>query len=306
MVKKKTISVVAPASWIKEDYLRTAVEFLEKFDFNVKCADQVHFTNQSYMAGSDEDRIAAIHQAFLDPNTDIILCAKGGYGTSRILDRLDKKIVNKANKIFLGYSDITLLNLFLLKNAPLTRTYFSPNLIDIAYLNSDITKPTLRYFINFLNGIPDETSLFQLVSQARVLKSGKAQGELVGGTLTILMNTLGTPFEIETDNKILFIEDKREYAFKVERMLYHLKHCGKLDNIKGLIVGKFFETPEYHIPFGKSMEEMFVDFFKDYDIPIVYNFPLGHDDNKIPLPLNRKIQLDTDSINFGLKAIDLL
>ena len=306
MKMKKTISVIAPASWIKEEYLQTAVAFLEKFDFNVKCANQIHFTDKSYMAGSDQARIDAIHQAFQDPQTDIILCAKGGYGTSRIIDKLDTNIVNNAKKIFLGYSDITLLNLFLLKNAPLTKTYFSPNLIDIAYLNADITKPTLRYFINFLKGIPDDISLSKLLTQARILKSGKAQGNLVGGTLTILMNTLGTPFEINTTNKILFIEDKREYAFKVERMLYHLKHCGKFDKIKGLIVGKFFETPEYHIPFGKNMEEMFSDFFKDYDIPILYNFPLGHDTNKIPLPLNREILIDTDLSNFGLKSFNLL
>ncbi len=306
MEKRKTISIIAPASWIKEEYLQIGIKFLEDIGFNIKCADQVHATASSYMAGPDRTRIAALYTAFEDPETDIILCAKGGYGTSRILDKLDKRILNNSHKIFLGYSDITLLNLFLLKNAPLTKTYFSPNLIDIAYLEADIQKPTLRYFVNFLKRIPDEKSFSDLLRQTRVLKPGKAEGKIVGGTLTILMNTLGTPFEIDTENKILFIEDKREYAFKVERMLYHLKHCGKLKTIKGLIVGKFFETPEYHIPFGKSMEEMFLDFFQDTSIPILYNFPLGHDNNKIPLPLNRKIFLDTAKENYGLRAVDLL
>ena len=157
-----------------------------------------------------------------------------------------------------------------------------------------------------MHRLPDQATLNQLLSQTKILKHGRAHTQIIGGTLTIMMNCLGTPFELDTNNKILFIEDKKEYAFKVERMLYHLKHAHKLDNIKGLIIGKFFETPEYHIPFGKDMETMFLDFFKDYDIPILYNFPLGHCDNKIPIPLNRTILLDTQKPNFGLRSTDLL
>ncbi len=97
---KKTISIVAPASWIKDEYLHASINFLKQNGFNVKCATQVRFTPTSYMAGSDEDRISALHQAFQDEETDIILCAKGGYGTSRILDKLDVKILNNPNKIF--------------------------------------------------------------------------------------------------------------------------------------------------------------------------------------------------------------
>lgn len=304
-MKQKMISIIAPASWIKEEYLTCAVQFLRNSGFDVKCANQVHAVENSYMAGTDEERIYAIHEAFNDKDTDIILCAKGGYGCSRILDKLDKNIINNPNKLFLGYSDVSILNLFFAKYAPKTKIYFSPNLIDIAYLNADINHPTLKYFTSFLSGKPDETAFSKLLRQTTVLKHGKCSGELIGGTLTILMNTLGTPFEIDTNNKILFIEDKKEYVFKVERMLYHLKHAGKLNSIKGLIVGKFFETPEYHIPFGRDMKTMFSDFFKNYDIPILYNFPLGHNENKMPIPLNKMVCIDTQKENFGLSALNM-
>ena len=306
MSKKPTISIIAPASWIKEEYLNTAICFLEKNNFMVKCSNQVHFTEKSYMAGTDEERIDAIHNAFTDHETDIILCAKGGYGTSRILNALNHNIINNPQKKFLGYSDITLLNLYLQKYAPETKTYFSPNAIDIAYLNANINEPTLQYLVHFLHNETDYLSFSKLISQTKILKNGKAFGNTIGGTLTILMNSLGTPFEIDTHNRILFFEDKREFAFKVERMLYHLLHAGKLETIKGVIVGKFFETPEYHIPFGKDMETMFSDFFKNYDIPILYNFPLGHCDNKMPIPLNRHISIDTQKQFFGLNPLDFL
>ena len=302
----KSISIVAPASWIKEEYLVLAQNFLENEGFDLKCASQIHYRENSYTAGSDEERVNALHNAFQDKDTDIILCAKGGYGSARILELLDKNIINNSQKKFLGYSDITLLNLFMAKYAPETKVYFSPNLIDIAYLNADKAHPTIKYFLSFLNGNPDHEAFSKLLQQAKILKHGVAKGKIIGGTLTILINTLGTPFEIDTDGKILFIEDKKEFAFKVERMLYHLKYAGKLKNIKGIIVGKFFETPEYHIPFGRTMEEMFLDFFKDYDIPILYNFPLGHDQYKMPLPLNKEVKIDTRQVNFGLSAVDML
>ena len=206
MNTKKTISIVAPASWIKDEYLDTSINFLKQNGFNIKCAPQVRFTPNSYMAGSDEERISALHQAFQDEETDIILCAKGGYGTSRILDKLNVKILNNPNKIFLGYSDISLLNLFLTKYAPLTNVYFSPNLIDIAYLNCDSKENTLKYLLNFLSRQPDDDSFTALLRQTKVLKNGNATGKLIGSTLTIMMNCLGTPFELDTNNKILFID----------------------------------------------------------------------------------------------------
>ncbi len=129
----------------------------------VKCSNQVHFTENSYMAGTDEERVDAIHNAFTDHETDIILCAKGGYGTSRILNALNHNIINNPQKKFLGYSDITLLNLYLQKYAHKTKTYFSPNAIDIAYLNANINEPTLQYLVNFLHNETDYLSFSKLI-----------------------------------------------------------------------------------------------------------------------------------------------
>ena len=206
----KNISIVAPASWIKDEYLFSAVNFLKSNGFKLKYAEQVRQTQNSYTAGSDADRINSLHEAFQNPETDIILCAKGGYGTSRIIDKLDVNILNNPHKIFLGYSDISLLNFFLIKYAPLTKVYFCPNLIDIAYLNCNPQENTLKYLINFLHRLPDQATLNQLLSQTKILKHGRAHTQIIGGTLTIMMNCLGTPFELDTNNKILFIEDKKD------------------------------------------------------------------------------------------------
>lgn len=299
----KTISIIAPASWITQEYLDLSVAFLKQQGFKIKVSEQVT-KRHGYMAGTDNERLVALYNAFEDKEVDIILCAKGGYGSSRLLSQIDFARLNH-EKIFCGYSDITLLNLALLKNTQKPQIFFSPNLIDISYLNNDINHPSLSYLVKSLSNTFDLNLFSNLISQTEVIKEGKAIAPIIGGTLTILMTSLSTPYEIETDNKILFFEDTKEFVFKIERMLWQLKHANKLSKIKGLVVGKFYETPEYHIPFGLSMKEMILEFFKDINIPILYNFPLGHTDNKMPIKLNHTISIDTSKTNFGLNFSDM-
>ncbi|MCV6599648.1 MAG: LD-carboxypeptidase [Alphaproteobacteria bacterium] len=294
---KKTIGIIAPASWIKEDYLKSATNFLKDNNFNVVVAPQVSQQN-GYLAGTDEEKIKYLHEFFIDDNIDIILCAKGGYGSIRLLDKIDYNLINK-KKIFIGYSDISMLNIALTKYSPNIDVFFGPNLIDIAYLNCDKNHDTLKYLVKFLKQENNKKLRNEIISKnIKILKEGKCKGNISGGTLTIIMANMGTPYELDLNNKILFIEEKKEFIFKVERMLYQLKNAGKLDNIKGLIVGNFYETPQYHIPFHCSMSDMIADFFKDYNIPIILNFPAGHCDDKIALPLEKEVTINTKSKNI--------
>ena len=290
---KKTIGIVSPCSWMTQEYIDIASSFLENHGFGVKVSQQSFFQT-GYTAGSDAQRINAIHEAFMDDEINVVMCAKGGYGAIRIVDNIDFELLNRYPKPFLGYSDATILDIAISLKAPNVPVFFAPHLLDIAYLNGDINHPTLQHLVNFLKGKEDTGVKNNLIKQSIVLKPGKAKGIITGGTLTISLTTLGTSTEVDTNGKILFFEEKKEFAFKVERLLFQLKRAGKLDNIKGVIVGKFYETPEYHIPFDKTMDELVLDIFKDKDIPIISNFPAGHCDIKMPLPFNKEVIIDTE------------
>ena len=301
-----TIGLVAPASGITKEQFEVATNYLHQQGFKLKYPDELNVQHPFYTAGSKEQRAFLLNQALNDPDIDILLCVKGGYGSCQILDLLDKNILSSTDKIFLGYSDITLLNLFFLKNAPNLKIYFSPNLIDIAYALKDKNTYFLEYFSSFLKHQLKIDIFTSLLKQTKVFRNGIASGELVGGTLTIILNSLGTSFEIDTYNKILFIEETKEYFFKIERMLYQLKYAGKFENVKGIILGDFSSSLDYRIPFGKDIEQLLYDFFKEYKYPILYNFPIGHGFSKIPVPINRFVSLDTREENFGLSAKDVL
>jgi muramoyltetrapeptide carboxypeptidase len=226
-----------------------------------------------YFAGSDRDRAADFLEMMQNDAVDAIICARGGSGAARILPYLDQSPLPA--KIVVGLSDITTLLLYLSAkhrlvtfHGPMVATQFGKD------PESAVTKQAQENLFQILSG---ESVSFSS-PQVTALKPGQAEGVLIGGCLTLICTTIGTPYEIDTDDRILFIEDINEAPYRIDRMLYYLKTVRKLDKIRGLIVG---EMPDCH---PHLLPEVILEFFADTDIPILFGFPSGHGEAIFTLP----------------------
>lgn len=262
-----TIGIVAPGRKLEAPYLLKAREFIENQGYLVEFGSSVFSNNHSYLSAQDKDRLADLQEMVNNPSIKAILCARGGYGTTRILDQVDLTKLDKNPKWICGFSDITALHLKL-------------NLAGIQSIHC--TMPIL--FSNEESKISIE-SLFNLLAGKNVLieaplnsynRLGECNGELIGGNLSILVDSLGTSTEIETTNKILVLEEIDEPAYKIDRMMVHLKRSGKLDNLAGLVVGHMTNISEGELPFGESVYQIILNHIKDSH-PVAFHFPIGHE-----------------------------
>lgn len=278
------IRIVSPAGQTDEKYILPAVEWLRKEGFSVEIGKYV-FARHFRFAGTDKQRFEDLQEALDDPETAVVLCARGGYGTVRIIRDLDFTNFLQTPKWVAGFSDITILHACL-------------NNLGVASVHGAMP----RYLLEE-NGKPSEnlSSLLRLLSgdavqysftASGVNRPGAATGELVGGNLSILCSLMGTRFELKTDGKILFIEDIDEYLYHADRMMMQLKLSGKLENLKGLIVGDFTGMKDNESPFGKTIHEIIRDAVEDYDYPVAFGFPAGHDKKNLALAFGTEWQLN--------------
>lgn len=266
--KGDTIGLVCPAGYMAPDRFQKCKAVLESWGYQVRVGNtpgnQFH-----YFAGTDEERLADFQHMLDDDSVKAILCARGGYGVSRIIDRIDWKYFKKHPKWIIGYSDITLLH-----------THLQTRLKTVS-----LHSPMAGAF----NDVPEEDvylqSLRQAISGAKLKyecathplnRTGKAEGQLVGGNLSLLAHSIGSVSEFSSKGRILFIEDVGEYIYNVDRMLMQLKRAGKLDNLAGLIVGSFSDMKDTVIPFGQEIYDVIRDKVQEYDYPVCFGFPVGH------------------------------
>jgi len=250
------------------------------------------------MAGLDKERAEQINKAFADKEIKAIFCAKAGYGSIRILPYLNRKEIRNNPKIFIGYSDITILLLYLQKVArmvvfhgPLVcgEIYEGMNRLTLNFLLKAVTKPNPLGRISFPG--------------LKVFEQGKAKGILVGGNLSLIVKTLGTPYEIDTDNKILFLEDIGEDLEAIDGYFQQLKLAGKFKNIKGVVFGRMVNCFDYG---GKKyrLRNLVRDLFSHLEIPILYGFPSGHFQKEkhkqvnLTLPLGVEVIVDTNKLSL--------
>ena len=298
-----TIMFIAPAGDLNKERMVLAKQRLEDMGFIIKQPDDL-FRKFGYLAGTDERRAEEIMQAFTDPDVDAIFPGTGGYGTTRILDRLDYKTIRKNPKMLIGFSDITGLHLAINKKAGLV-TFHSPNpqyglgsegnLTDFSatYFWRAILKSS--YYDNEGNRLtPGWTFEFpEDVPAPQTLAPGKARGRLIGGNLSLVAPVMGTPYEIDTKNKILFIEDVREAPYRIDRYLSNLRLAGKLNELNGVILGKFTQTEkEGEDPSEFNTREVFEQYFANLGVPVIYDFPAGHYKYNATLPVGAMIELD--------------
>lgn len=276
------IRIVASSSPFEKEAFLAGVSILRQWGFTCRY-DKGIFARDPYLAGSDDRRFKELVSALRDPQAKAILFARGGYGSMRLLSHLDRVKITGKPKIILGYSDITSL-LTYFQNRLGWLTYYGPVVAkDLGKKTEALTLASLHKTLTSLE--PLGALWFPGM---RFLKAGRSQGKLVGGCLSLLVAGLGTPYEINTDDAILFLEDTHEKPYSIDRMLTHLKLAGKFKKCRGLVFGSLDgPNPDEHY------QETILDALGNFTGPILYGLPAGHSKPKITVPLGGLVHLDS-------------
>jgi muramoyltetrapeptide carboxypeptidase len=297
--KNDLISLIAPAGPINESQLVKTQDTLTELGFRSFFTPRI-FKRKGYLAGDDSVRLDDLHDAFENPGIDAILCIRGGYGSARILDKIDYSLIQKHPKIFIGYSDITaLLNVIWKKTGLIT--------FHGVVGTSSFSEYTRKQFSSLLNPYYTDNQVINSISgRVEFLNEGIAKGHLVGGNLTIINSLIGTGYDIDFTKKIVFIEDVAEPPYKIDRMLTQLLLSGKLKQAAGIILGNFngcdINGKEITKENSLSLNEVFIDRLGDLNIPIVKNFTFGHISHQAIFPVGIEAEIAPD-IN-GIRLLE--
>ena len=271
-----TIGITCPAGYMAYEKAAECIRILEnKWGYKVKAGHTLGSQSSTYFSGTDEERLADFQQMLDDDAVQAVLCGRGGYGMGRIIDSIDFTKFKKHPKWVIGFSDITVFHSHVNKNFNIA-TLHAP----MAGAFSD--KPLHKY-VKSLHAALQGTKATYSCRKHRLNKTGEAKGALVGGNLALLVNSIGTPSDINTKGKILFIEDIGEYKYSIDRMLHQLKRSGKLNDLAGLLIGHFSDVKDTERPFGQSVDAIIQNIVKDYSYPIAYHFPVSHDKENVAL-----------------------
>ncbi len=290
--KGDTVAIVSTARKISAEEIQPAVKLLEERAY--KCHLSQHLFNEEHQfSGTDEQRAQDLMEAFSNPNISAILCARGGYGTVRLLPYLDLKVIKHHPKWLIGYSDVTVLHALLHQKLSMASLHASMPINFPSYQQKD--KPIETLFAA-IQGEPLEYK----IPVHPYNRQGAAEGILVGGNLSIIYSLRGTDIDFDTDGKILFIEDLDEYLYHVDRMMMNLKIGGKLSKLKALIVGGMSDMNDNAIPFGKTAKDIVRDAVAEYDYPVVFDFPAGHIHDNYALPMGRLVRLSASQASVTI------
>ncbi len=285
--KNGTIQLITPASALKRSVFEQALSNMDLLGFKVKYSDNIKVSS-GFLSGTDEQRLQDLHQAFADDSVDAVICARGGYGSARLLPHIDYNLIRSNPKVFVGYSDITALHAALFKKAGLI-TFHGP--VGASELND--------FSMDYLLDVTQNGERIHIKNNGQTpIKGGVCQGNLVGGNLSIINSLIGTPYEIKFDNNILFIEEIGEAAYRIDRMLTQLANSGALNKVKGIALGYFTGCDtdpsdpfyEYSVP----LSEVFKDHFEPLNVPVTYGFPFGHEEHNATLPIGLRAELNAD------------
>ena len=275
-----TISVIAPAGNVEEDKIFNSVKYFESLGYKIKLGKNI-FKTDRYLAGSDKERLDDLHEAFADREVNAIFCARGGYGSIRLIDKIDYDLIRNNPKIFCGYSDITALSLMFLKktglitySAPMPKGDFQPD---------DIDKFTEN---NFWNALTND-SLVITAQNLKTYKSGYAQGILWGGNLATICSLCGMDF-IPDEKLIFFAEDLNEPVYKIDRSFRQLLNIDKFrQNVCALVLGDFLGTEAYK----DQVETLFGEIVKELNIPVYGGYQITHNKTKVTVPIGANANL---------------
>jgi muramoyltetrapeptide carboxypeptidase len=286
------VIIIATARKISVDELNPVLQIFESKGLNVLLGPHL-FDIDHQFAGTDQARQHDLQWAINHPTAKAIVIARGGYGSVRLLSDLDFSLLKKYPKWLVGYSDVTVLH-----NA--FHNYHIATLHATMPLNFTKNEEATQGLFDALFGNLIQTNTNSITTYNKV---GATTAEIVGGNLSLLYSLSGTPFDIQTDGKILFIEDLDEYLYHVDRMMMQLKLSGKLKNLAGLIVGGMSDMKDNPIPFGKTAEDIIHDATKEYDYPVCFQFPAGHIDKNLPVYFGKTatLTIQAESVTLTYK-----
>lgn len=295
--KGDTIGLISASGATPPEKLQPAIASIEKLGLKVVVGETCH-ARHGYLAGTDDLRAADVHRMFSDPTIDGIFCIRGGYGATKILSQLDFDMIRANPKVFAGYSDVTALHIAFNQLCGFV-TYHTP-MPSTEFIRQEMDDFTWQSFMQqVMDKEPNEFYLANPAAQPMTtLVAGKASGQLIGGNLTLVTASLGTPYEIDTRGKILFLEDIDETEQRVDRMLTQLQLAGKLDDVAGILLGAWTECgpenpekPDHSLSLQTIFEEILVPVGK----PILADIACGHCLPTMSLPLGRTITMDADN-----------
>ena len=280
-----TVAIVAPSGVLKNKNteIQNAQDLLSSWGLHSVLGENL-YADANHFAGTDDQRAADVQKYMDDPTISAIWSARGGYGTVRILDKLDYTKFKKKPKWVIGYSDITALH-----NQLHNQGFESLHAVMAAGISKDLKdiEVSVATFKDALFGKP----LSYTLEGSKYNKVGNASGELVGGNLTMIHTMLGSKTSIDVSGKILFIEEIGEHLYHTDRMLQSLKRAGYFDNCEGVIVGDFSNLRVNTTPWGTSIEQLILDALSDYDFPIAFKMQAGHEDINLAMIFGRNIEL---------------
>src|ERR1700730_3456816 len=292
--KGDTIGIVCPAGYMPFEKAQACINTFHQWGFKVNIGKTLGGDSTNYFSGSDEERLNDLQQMLDDKEVKAVLCSRGGYGISRIIERISFKRFKENPKWIIGFSDVTLLHAHIYSNyriaslhAPMAAAFNGGDNQFVQSLRQSLTGQKAKY----------EASAHDFN------KIGMASGPLGGGNLALLAHISGTSSDFKTKNRILFLEDVGEYLYNIDRMLYQLKRNGKFDKLVGLIIGGFTDNKDTERPFGKSVDELIRDVFMEYDYPISFGFPVSHEKENYSLKIGLEYNLSISPKKVILKEI---
>lgn len=276
------IGLVAPARKMTENELSYAISIINDQGFEVKYTDAL-FSVDNQFAGDDETRAAYFQKMLDDDEVKAVLSVRGGYGSVRIIDRIDFSCFKTNPKWMVGFSDITVFHSHINQNFGIETLHAS---MPLSFIEN--TAEALSGMFDILKG----GSPKYLINSNPLNRQGECEGLLCGGNLSVLYSLMGSKSFPDVNGKVLFIEDLDEYLYHIDRMMTALKRAGIFKNISGLIVGGMTDMNDNEVPFGKTAEEIIRDVVDEYDFPVCFDFHAGHISNNLPLIMGAKVQLD--------------
>ncbi|MES2477858.1 MAG: LD-carboxypeptidase [Bacteroidota bacterium] len=271
------VGITCPSGYVSAERIEYALLVLEKWGFQTKVGKTVG-NEFHYFSGDDATRLADLQAMLDDPDIDAILMGRGGYGLSRIIDQINFTKFVQHPKWICGFSDITVLHSHIHVN------YGIPTIHSVM-CGAFKAETEHEDYIQSLRHALLGNALNYAMPVSSFNRFGETEAIVVGGNLAMLAHLTGSVSEIDTKGKILFIEDIGEHLYHIDRMMYNLKRSGKLDGLKGLLLGSFTDIEDTERPFGQSLEEIIFDKVREYDFPVAFNFPCGHDVENVTLML---------------------
>ncbi|WP_397539981.1 LD-carboxypeptidase [Rummeliibacillus pycnus] len=286
--KGDTVGIIAPSSPPNIERLTKSLNFLEELGLRYVLGKTVQLHN-NYLAGTDEERAEDLQEMIEDPTIKAIFCASAGFGAARIADKIDYLLLEENPKIFWGFSDITFLHTAIGMFSDIV-TFHGPTLSSIG--RDDVTERTKHMFEQLFQ--PAEIHYDESISPLTTICGGVARGEITGGNLTLIANSLGTKFEIDTKGKILLIEDIGLEPAQIDGLLNQLRQARKFEHVVGILIGDFTNADPREYQDSPSLNDLFESYFIDLNIPVVSGFKIGHCEPNVGIPLGVDVILDAE------------